>query len=159
MWLPYTRIPLGGFIIDLMEKTSTHAFGTAARLIGATGVFLVAASSLIPAKDPRTAEAVAERTKVAETDSQLYDRSRVGPLTDGRVIVPTNQILAPAGRQVVIGGRPTDVALSSDKKWLAILNVNEVQLLDLESNEIASHVAIRGGSFKGIVFAPDGKRV
>src|SRR5436190_16200341 len=42
----------------------------------------------------------------------IYDRSRVGPLADGRVIVPTNHILSPAGRQVVVDGRPTDVALS-----------------------------------------------
>src|SRR3954447_8866043 len=89
----------------------------------------------------------------------LYDRSRIGPLADGRVIVPTNQILSPLGRQVVVGGRPTDVALAPNGKWLAVLNVNEVQLVDFEFGKILSHASIRGGSFKGIVFSPNGKRL
>ena len=92
-------------------------------------------------------------------DAKLYDRSRVGPLADGRVIVPTNQILSPAGRQVIVGGRPTDVALSPNGRWLAVLNLKKCNWSTLSPDKIVSHVAIRGGSFKGIVFAPDGKRV
>src|SRR6185369_13273308 len=91
--------------------------------------------------------------------NDLYDRSRVGPLEDGRVIVPTNQILSPAGRQVIVGGRPTDVALSPDGRWLAVQNFRDVMVVDVKSGEIASHADIKGASFKGIVFAPDGKRI
>ncbi len=75
------------------------------------------------------------------------------------MIVPTNQILSPAGRQVIVGGRPTDIALSPDGRWIAVLNLKEVQLMDVESRTIASHASIKGASFKGIVFAPDGKRL
>ena len=32
-------------------------------------------------------------------------------------MVPTNQVLAPAGRQVLVAGRPTDVGLSPDGRW------------------------------------------
>src|SRR4051794_16632878 len=46
-------------------------------------------------------------TLAAATD---YDQSRVGPQENNRIIVPTNQVLTPAGRQVIVGGRPTDVA-------------------------------------------------
>src|SRR5206468_2790316 len=63
------------------------------------------------------------------------------------------------GRRVIVDGRPTDVALSPDRKWLAVLNVNAVQIINLKSENIVSHVAIHGGSFKGILFAPDSKRV
>ena len=109
----------------------------------ASGILLVAVMRRLPAKETGTAEAIAAPSKAVAADAKLYDRSWVGPLADGRVIVPTNQILSPAGRQVVVGGRPTDVALSPDKKWLAVLNVNEVQLVDVESDKILSHVAIQ----------------
>ena len=89
----------------------------------------------------------------------LFDRSQVGPLDDGRIIVPTNQVLSPAGRQVIVGGRPTDVALAPDGKWLAVLNMRNVMLVDVEKGEEVSKATNRGGSFKGIAFAPDGKRV
>jgi len=87
------------------------------------------------------------------------DRSRVGPQEDGRIIVPTNQVLSPAGRQVIVGGRPTDVALSPDGRWLAVLNLREVVLVNVESGEVVGKAPNRDESFKGIVFAPDGKRV
>lgn len=142
-----------------MVRTLKVAVGATIRLIGACGVVFVVASVQLPAKEANTAFDIGASSKAARDDSTLYDRSRVGPLADGRVIVPTNQILSPAGRQLIVGGRPTDVALSPDGKWLAVLNVSEVQLVDLATDKIISHVAIRGASFKGIVFAPDGKRV
>jgi YVTN family beta-propeller protein len=104
--------------------------------------------------DPKPAPPKAEHT-----GSNLYDQSWVGPLSDGRIIVPTNQILAPAGKQVIIPGRPTDVALSPDRKWLAVLNSRDVTLVDVEMGKVSSHVTIRGGGFKGIVFSPDGRQV
>ena len=88
----------------------------------------------LPDVTPYSPAALAkEPTDDSASISELYDRSRVGPLGDGRVIVPTNQILAPAGRQVIVSGRPTDVALSPDGRWLAVLNLNRVQLVDVES--------------------------
>ena len=89
----------------------------------------------------------------------LYDRSQVGPLEGGRIIVPTNQVLSPAGRQVIVGGRPTDVALAPNGRWLAVLNLNEVMLVDVDSAEVISRAPNKGGSFKGIVFTPDGTRI
>jgi YVTN family beta-propeller protein len=111
------------------------------------------------AQETATAEAMPAPPKAERTGSNLYDQSWVGPLSDGRVIVPTNQILAPSGRQVIVSGRPTDVALSPDRKWLAVLNSRDVELVDVESGKILGRVANRGGSFKGIVFSPDGGRV
>ena len=107
-------------------------------------------------------QATAQKTapqKKTVNDEKLYDNSWVGPLADGRVIVPTNQILSPAGRQVVVGGRPTDVALSPNGKWLAVLNLNDLQIVDVEAGQILSSTPIRNGSYKGIAFSPTGDRV
>src|SRR3954470_19735585 len=128
----------------------TTGVGATIRLFCASGIVFVITCGQLPAKETGTAATVAAPPKTVRPDSNLYDRSWVGPLSDGRVIVPTNQILSPAGRQLVVGGRPADVALSPNEQWLAVLNVNEVQLIDVESGKILSRVAIRGGSFKGI---------
>ena len=98
--------------------------------------------------------------EVTPPDSRdLHDRSQIGALADGRIIVPTNQVLSPAGQQVIVGGRPTDVALAPNGLWLAVLNLNEIQLINVESGEILSHAAHKGGSFEGIAFTPDNKRL
>jgi len=86
-------------------------------------------------------------------------RENVGPTADGRIVVPTNQVLKPAGRQVVFPGRPSDVALSPDNRFLAVLNRNEVLTLDVESGEITGRLKISGASYKGILFTPDGKQL
>ena len=58
-------------------------------------------------------------------------RARVGPLGDGRIVVPTNQVLAPAGRQVDFRGRPTDLALHPDGRLLAVLNTRSNEVLTI----------------------------
>jgi YVTN family beta-propeller protein len=92
-----------------------------------------------------------------------YDAARVGPLADGRVIVPTNQVLSPAGWQVAFAGRPTDLALSPDGRYLAALCSNQIVVIDLEAREVVQEVPYAtshgGGSFAGILYAPDGKRL
>jgi hypothetical protein len=133
--------------------------GSLKRLIGVSVIALVMTCGRLPAKETPSEKPRASPSSAADADAKLYDQSHIGPLADGRVIVPTNQILSPAGKQLIVGGRPVDVALSPDKKWLAVLNVVDVQLIEVESRKTLSRVSIRGGSFKGIVFAPDGKRV
>ena len=95
----------------------------------------------------------------AQASRSDYDATRVGDDVDGRIVVPTNQVLSPLGKQVAFSGRPTDVVLSPDGRWLAVLNRYEAILIDVESGEIVSRSKHRGGSYKGIVFAPDGRRL
>ncbi len=97
---------------------------------------------------------------VAQDQSPNYDQLRVGEGTNGKIVVPTNQVLSPAGRQVTFSGRPVDVALSPDGRWLGVLENSRVGLIDPAAGTIASRVSLSGGgSFTGIVFAPDGKRL
>lgn len=95
----------------------------------------------------------------AQIDPADYDLLRVGTDAGGRIVVPTNQVLSPAGRQVAFSGRPTDVALSPDGRWLAVLDRNQVAIVEPESAKAVSRVGHASGSYAGILFAPDGKRV
>jgi YVTN family beta-propeller protein len=92
-------------------------------------------------------------------DPANYDRLRTGANADGRIVVPTNQVLSPAGRQVAFSGRPTDVALSPSGRWLAVLDRSHVATIDIGKGEIVSRVSHASGSVGGIVFTPDGKRL
>ncbi|HLJ11270.1 MAG TPA: bifunctional YncE family protein/alkaline phosphatase family protein [Planctomycetaceae bacterium] len=87
------------------------------------------------------------------------EAERVGPTADGRIIVPTNQVLSPAGRQVAFPGRPNDLALSPDGTVIAVLNRNEVLSIDVDSGKVIGKVPVGAASFKGILFTPDGKQV
>lgn len=88
-----------------------------------------------------------------------YDLLRVGAGDGQRIVVPTNQVLSPAGRQVAFSGRPTDVALSPSGRWLAVLDKDHVAIIDPESAEIVSRLPHASGSYAGILFAPDGKQL
>jgi YVTN family beta-propeller protein len=88
-----------------------------------------------------------------------YDHLRVGPAGAERIVVPTNQVLSPQGRQVVLDGRPTDLALSPDGRWLAALTGYCVYLIDPAAGKVVSRASHAGGSFAGIVFSADGKRL
>ena len=78
-------------------------------------------------------------------------------MRDGRIIVPTNQVLKPAGRQITFPGRPNDVALSPDRRLLAVLSQKEVLSIDVESGRILGRAKISGASYKGIVFTTERK--
>ena len=106
----------------------------------------------------RPAEGYAQRSAAPAT-GKPYDQLRVGNDDPNYVVLPTNQVLTPAGRQITLGGRPTDLAISCDGRWLAVLSAGEVVAVNLESNLIAGRVAHPGGSCKGIVFTADGKKL
>ena len=88
-----------------------------------------------------------------------YDPSRVGDSDPGRIVVPTNQVLSPLGRQVPYGGRPTDLALSPDGRWLAVLDRGNVLLINPDSGQIVARAPHKGGSYAGLVFTPKGDRL
>src|SRR5262245_23412514 len=72
---------------------------------------------------------------------------RVGPADGDRIVVPTNQVLSPAGKQVAFSGRPTDVALSPDGRWLAVLDRSQVAIMDVAEGEVESRVPHASGSY------------
>src|SRR6266436_4311320 len=52
--------------------------------------------------------------------SDDQDRLQVGVQPDGRIVVPTNQILNPAGQQITFPGRPVDLTLTDNGKTLVV---------------------------------------
>ena len=121
---------------DVSEGVVTSGIGKLNRLIGASGLVLVMACARLSAKETAPDKVSDAPSSTVDAEAKLYDQSHIGPLADGRVIVPTNQILSPAGKQLIVGGRPADMALSPDNKWLAVLNVVDVQQIEVESRKI-----------------------
>src|SRR4051794_28436148 len=104
---------------------------------------------------------LAASSALAETprDRDAYERSRVGDQGPNRIVVPTNQVLSPVGRQVAYDGRPVDMALSPDGRWLAVLDRASVLLVDPAEGKVVSTARQKGGSYAGIAFARDGRHV
>lgn len=79
----------------------------------------------------------------------------VGTQPDGSILVPTNQLLRPAGFQVYMPGRPVDLALIPNKGLLAVKNRNSLDLIRLSDRTILQSLPFPGGgsSFKGICYS------
>ncbi len=100
---------------------------------------------------------------MGQDSDRLDDKisKKIGPQPDGTVLVPTNQLLSPAGFQVLFPGRPTDLALSPDGTLLAVKNIGDIVLIRMQDRAILQTLAVEKGGqgFHGILFSADGKRV
>jgi YVTN family beta-propeller protein len=70
------------------------------------------------------------------TANDDLDQLRVGVQSDGRIVVPTNQILKPAGQQITFPGRPVDLALAEEGKVLVAKNLADLVFIDLASRKV-----------------------
>jgi YVTN family beta-propeller protein len=66
------------------------------------------------------------------------DQLPVGLQKDGRIIVPSNQVLTPAGKQVTFRGRPVDLALAEDGRTLVVKNMRSLDFIDVATARIRS---------------------
>src|SRR5262249_9329785 len=64
------------------------------------------------------------------------DQLTVGLQKDGRIVVPTNQILTPAGKQVTFRGRPLDLALPDDGESPVVKNMRSLEFIDMATAKI-----------------------
>ncbi|HEX3727360.1 MAG TPA: bifunctional YncE family protein/alkaline phosphatase family protein [Pirellulales bacterium] len=134
---------------SLWFATGGTAVGRAAVAVALVVICCLSAAAQTPATKPNNSSPVDD-----------YDRSRVGDADPQRIVVPTNQVLSPLGRQVAYGGRPTDLALSPDGRTLAVLDKTSVLTIDPVAGVIVSRVANKArGSYAGLVFTPDGKQL
>jgi len=91
------------------------------------------------------------------------DRLKVGLQPDGRIVVPTNQILQPAGKQVTFPGRPVDLVLIEQGRTLVAKNMRDLVFIDAATGTIQKTLALPpagkglSGAFSavGIVAAND----
>jgi YVTN family beta-propeller protein len=103
--------------------------------------------------------AAAQRTAPRDAKLPSYDQSQVGNDDPQRIVVPTNQVLSPLGRQVAYDGRPVDLALSPNGRWLAVLDRAQVLVIDPQQAKVMSKARHKGGSYSGLAFTPDGKKL
>jgi YVTN family beta-propeller protein len=69
------------------------------------------------------------------------DHLTIGVQADGRIVVPTNQILKPAGKQITFPGRPVDLALTEDGRTLVVKNLRGLVFIDLATGSIQQTLA------------------
>lgn len=70
------------------------------------------------------------------------DRLKVGLQADGRIVVPTNQILQPAGKQVTFPGRPVDLLLIEEGRTLVVKNMRDLVFVDRASGTVEQTLAL-----------------
>jgi YVTN family beta-propeller protein len=87
----------------------------------------------------------------------------VGPAKGGGMLVPTGQLVRPAGESLSFPGRPVDLALSPDGKYLFVKDNRGVVVLDLAAWKVAQQLPFPkgkgGGSMHGLAVRGDGKRL
>lgn len=79
---------------------------------------------------------------------------QAGRQPGGFYLVPTHQLLKPWGEQVMIPGRPVDMAFDAEQRILAVLNRDGVDILDAVSGARLAQIKSRGTSYAGIAFRP-----
>jgi YVTN family beta-propeller protein len=126
--------------------------GTQRALAGAMILGAFALVALIDQRDVRAG---------ASADADLQ---QVGRQSDGSVVVTTNQVLTPAGRQVEFQGRPLAVTLSPDGRTAAFLNGAynaAIILVDVDAWTVKQEFTAAGGSasFTGFVYSQDGQKL
>lgn len=98
-------------------------------------------------------------TKIQAQNNFTYQK--VGPQPDGSILVPSNQLLRPAGFQVYMPGRPVDIALISKEKFLLVKNMKSLDLIRLSDRTILQTLPYdkSGSSFTGICSSKDNQYI
>jgi len=94
-------------------------------------------------------------------DKTKSDIRKVGPQPDGSILVPSNQLLRPSGFQLLLPGRPVDLMLTKDERFLLVKNRSDLDLIRLSDRTVLQSLPYEksGASFTGICLSPDGRNV
>lgn len=96
--------------------------------------------------------------------SDERDNLKVGLQSDGRIVVPTNQILQPAGTQVTFAGRPVDLLSIEDGKFIVAKNMRSLVFIDPHTGAIKQTLALPEktnltDAFSAVGLAASGDRI
>src|SRR5215467_6078551 len=80
----------------------------------------------------------------------------VGKYADGSILIPTGQLLRPAGTHITVNDRPLGMSLSPDGRTLAVatgsnFNPNALHLIDVATKTVIQTVGLKS-SFVGVSF-------
>ena len=98
----------------------------------------------------------------AEKNKEFEKKALVGKQRDGSYIVPTSQIIDPAGATITFPGRPVDLALNPEETILAVKNMYNIVFFDIASQTIRQTLRIPddgGNTYTGIVWSDNGRKV
>ncbi len=92
---------------------------------------------------------------------QIKPDIRVGQLPDGEQSLPSKQILRAAGKQIQFSGRPVDLVLSPDGKFIYIKNINNLLVVDAATWTLVQTISYpgSGASLHGIAMRHSGSHV
>jgi len=104
------------------------------------------------------------------THAQFANYSTVGPVGNGKYLMPTGQYVKPAGDALVFFGRPSDLAFDPGHRLLAIKNSHGLILMDPRRWQIRQSLAmpplevnfaehLGGNGPAGIAWSADGREV
>jgi YVTN family beta-propeller protein len=102
---------------------------------------------------------------VAPGTADERDKLKVGLQADGRIVVPTNQILMPAGQQVTFFGRPVDLLPIEGGRLLVAKNMRDLVFIDPATGAIKQTLALPAaskglsGAFSAVGLAAIGDRI
>ncbi len=107
-----------------------------------------------------SATSVAQKTEKQDKD-KFGKMALVGKQEDDSYIVPTSQIIDPAGITVTFPGRPVDLALNPDETILAVKNLKDIVFFDANKNTMNQTLELPGGgnTFTGITWSNNGQKV
>lgn len=96
-------------------------------------------------------------TVVATVAITGCDTKRTVGEVPGGAVVATDQLVRPAGTNIVINGRPVDGVLSNDGKTFFAKDNRGLVVIDVATQKVIQELALSGGtSLHGIVQAPNG---
>src|SRR5579871_5460782 len=85
---------------------------------------------------------------------------QVGTNADGVYLLPTMQMIQPAGDTLTFGGRPVDLALTPDNKTLFVKYEQGILVVDAEAWKIRYQIGMgEGGSMHGVAVNQAGTHV
>jgi YVTN family beta-propeller protein len=87
----------------------------------------------------------------------------IGVQPDGSIVVPTGQLLTPAGTHIEVNDRPLGMVLSPNRRMLAVVtgsnfNPRALHLIDVNTRTVKQTIGI-ANSFVGVAFSPAGNRI
>jgi YVTN family beta-propeller protein len=106
--------------------------------------------------------ALMSKEQQGERAAYPLQQQHVGPSESGGIIVPTGQLVRPAGRTLAFGGRPVDLALSPDQRTVFVKNTESMMVLDATQWQLTQKLAYpkgEAGSMHGLAVSRDGAAV
>jgi YVTN family beta-propeller protein len=100
---------------------------------------------------------------VAAASFAVFRHQTIGRQADGSILIPTGQLLRPAGTHITVNDRPLGMSLSPDGRTLAVatgsnFNPNALHLIDVATKTVIQTVGLKS-SFVGVSFNKAGDTI